>query len=184
MKKADLRLPVGIIHGDLNYANIMLDDDGKGTDVWLIDFARTRRDVIAHDFNVMFTSTIALLFDNELWKNDRPVLGAENYRSKVKKIFPYLIEDAIFGGLSDVEPDYIADDKRFILIYKILQRIRRAAEDCGMNTESYAVTTALCCLYTFRIMLKYEHSIPAAAAMLAITSMIYNKLTEREEKKP
>jgi len=173
-------LPVGIIHGDLNYANIMLDDDGNqaGRDVWLIDFARTRRDVVAHDFNVIFTSTIALLFDNDLWTSSKPVPGAENYRTKVKKIFAYLINDVIFDELSDVEPDYIADDKRFVLIYKILRRIRRAAIGHGMNTESYAVTTALCCLYTFRIMLKYEHSIPAAAAMLAIASMIYNKLDE------
>lgn len=172
-------LPVGIVHGDLNYANIMLDVDGNGSgkDVWLIDFARTRRDVVAHDFNVIFTSTVALLFANELWAGNKPVPGAKNYRTKLKRIFSYLIEDVIFNDRSDAEPDYIADDKRFILIYKILRRIRRAALSRGMNNESYAVTTALCCLYTFRIMLKYEHSVPAAAAMLAIASMIYSQLT-------
>jgi CheY-like chemotaxis protein len=45
---------LGIIHGDLNLNNILLDVDANGAPIrgalWLIDFARTRRDSLAHDF--------------------------------------------------------------------------------------------------------------------------------------
>jgi CheY-like chemotaxis protein len=45
---------VGIVHGDLNLNNILIDVDSAGQPVrgalWLIDFARTRRDSLAHDF--------------------------------------------------------------------------------------------------------------------------------------
>ncbi len=48
------RETLGIIHGDLNLNNVLLDVDSSGAPVrgalWLIDFARTRRDSLAHDF--------------------------------------------------------------------------------------------------------------------------------------
>jgi len=45
---------IGIVHGDLNLDNVLVDVDSNGRPVpkavWLIDFARTRRDSLAHDF--------------------------------------------------------------------------------------------------------------------------------------
>jgi len=45
---------IGIVHGDLNLDNILIDVDCNDlpvrSAVWLIDFARTRRDSLAHDF--------------------------------------------------------------------------------------------------------------------------------------
>ena len=166
---------VGIVHGDLNYANIMVDSKKDGTiedakDVWLIDFARTRRDIIAHDFNVIFTATFSQLFNNDLW-NDKGIddNDATRYAARLTKIFPRLIKDAMFAE-SDEEPDYlyVMEDRRFTLFYKIFRRIRKAALSNGNMTEDmYALTTALCCLYTFKVFLKYEKNIQGAAALLA-----------------
>lgn len=166
---------VGIVHGDLNYANIMVDSKKDGTiddakDVWLIDFARTRRDIIAHDFNVIFTATFSQLFNNDLW-NDKGI-DSDNttrYAARLTKIFPRFIRDAMFAE-SDEEPDYlyVMKDRRFTLFYKIFRRIRKAAlSNDNMTEDMYALTTALCCLYTFKVFLKYEKNIQGAAALLA-----------------
>ena len=104
------KCPIAICHGDLNYGNIMLESrkhppkDEKPdvsqtiTDAWLIDFARTRRDMIAHDFNVMFTDTFALLFDERLFKDEEL-----NYDERLAKILPRfirLIISMVMQGLS------------------------------------------------------------------------------------
>ena len=166
---------VGIVHGDMNYANIMIDSKNDGAiddakDVWLIDFARTRRDIIAHDFNVIFTATFSQLFNNDLW-NDKGI-DSDNttrYAARLTKIFQRFIRDAMFAE-SDEEPDYlyVMKDRRFTLFYKIFRRIRKAAlSNDNMTEDMYALTTALCCLYTFKVFLKYEKNIQGAAALLA-----------------
>jgi len=177
---------VGIVHGDLNYANIMIDAKKDGTiddakDVWLIDFARTRRDIIAHDFNVIFTATFSQLFNNDLW-NDKGIddNDATRYAARLTKIFPRLIKDAMFAE-SDEEPDYlyVLEDRRFTLFYKILRRIRKAAlSNDNMTEDMYTLTTALCCLYTFKVFLKYEKNIQGAAALLATAYICIKHLNE------
>lgn len=171
---------VGIVHGDLNYANIMVDSKKDGTindakDVWLIDFARTRRDIIAHDFNVIFTATFSQLFNNNLW-NDEGVGGDERYAARITRIFKTFIYNAMFAREDEV-PDYIATDRRFTMFYKIFRRIRKAALSNGNMTEDmYALTTALCCLYTFKVFLKYEKNIQGAAALLATAYICIKQL--------
>ena len=177
---------VGIVHGDLNYANIMVDSKKDGTiedakDVWLIDFARTRRDIIAHDFNVIFTATFSQLFNNDLW-NDKGIddNDATRYAARLTKIFPRLIKDAMFAE-SDEEPDYlyVMEDRRFTLFYKIFRRIRKAAlSNDNMTEDMYTLTTALCCLYTFKVFLKYEKNIQGAAALLATAYICIKHLNE------
>ena len=180
--KKKFRYKVGIVHGDLNYANIMVDSKKGGTindakDVWLIDFARTRRDIIAHDFNVIFTATFSQLFNNDLW-NDKGIGGDERYAARLTRIFKTFIHDAMFAKEDEV-PDYIASDRRFTLFYKIFRRIRKAALSNGNMTEDmYALTTALCCLYTFKVFLKYEKNIQGAAALLATAHICIKRLQE------
>ena len=174
------RCNVGIVHGDLNYANIMVDSKKDGTiedvkDVWLIDFARTRRDIVAHDFNVIFTATFSQLFNNDLW-NDKGVGGDERYAARITRIFKTFINDAMFAREDEV-PDYIAGDRRFTLFYKIFRRIRKAALD-NMTEDMYTLTTALCCLYTFKVFLKYEKNIQGAAALLATAYICIKHLNE------
>ena len=177
--------PVGIIHGDLNLANIMLDRREEGCeryDVWLIDFARSRRDIIAHDFNVLFTSIVAQMFRNDLWRDDV-------YVKRVKHVFVRFMTDAVFGeGASDAEinktqPAYLAEDRRLMLLFLILRRIRCAAFSAGVKSDVYAMTTALCCLYAFRIFIKYEKSVQGGAALLAITHLCLERLHKMDSVK-
>lgn len=180
----------GIIHGDLNFANIMLDRQSGNIgrfDVWLIDFARTRRDVVAHDFNVFFTATLAQLFKNELWHDARQI-DPYAFAKKLLRVFRKFAVDVIFGdvsavgGLADVPPDYVANDKRLRMVYQILRRVRRAAIEAKVSTvearqeDVYAMTTALCCLYTFRIFLRHEKNVQGAAALLAVAYLCLEKL--------
>ncbi len=178
--------PVGIVHGDLNFGNVMLEarkhaakdaDPDKTrtvTDVWLIDFARTRRDLIAHDFNVAFTATVALLFDEELLKHDE-------YEYKLRRRFALLVREAITSkakSLKDV-PDAIKDDERFVFVYKILRRIRTAALDAGISQDMYELTTALSCLYTFKIYLNHGNRVQLAVALVSVAYMCFKTLRDK-----
>lgn len=205
------KCPAGIIHGDLNYANIMLetrkrlsdnnvftDDIPDIKDVWFIDFARTRRDLIAHDFNVLFTSTLGLLFDKEVWQSEETIAhdiiyqfenrfrgenvrvdDTFNYSRYIETIFRTFIVKAVFDPL-DAVPDGMDHDKRLSMIFRILRRIRSAALKAGMSEESYAFTTALSCLVASRVYIKYEKNAPAAAAMIATSFICLAKLIKIE----
>ena len=180
------KCPIAICHGDLNYGNIMLESrkhppkDEKPdvsqtiTDAWFIDFAWTRRDMIAHDFNVMFTDTLALLFDTKLFKG-----GAQGYKKSVERIFPRFIRDVMFAENPN-PPDYLNDDTRFVFIYKILRRIRSAALDSGISKEMYTLTTVLECLMTLKLHLKSKN-IRASAALFAVAEMCFDKLSKDSE---
>lgn len=206
--------PAGIVHGDMNYSNIMLetekrflgrdvfsDEIPEVKDVWLIDFARTRRDLIAHDFNVMFTSTLALLFDLDVWSSeellshdfayqsfkDNPNKGQAHvhdiiaYHNFIEEIFREFIVRAVFDKL-DATPDFIENDKRLSFIFRILRRIRMAALKAGMSEESYAFTTALSCMVASHVYIDHEESAnaPAAAAMIASALICFAKLKKIE----
>ena len=203
--------PVGIVHGDLNYTNIMLEAKkplpGESVftirkldikDVWLIDFARTRRDLIAHDFNVLFTSTLGLIFDLDVWQSEETI-GHDIYYQSTRKfsgervkvddsvsysrfietIFRTFIVKAIFDEL-DAVPDGMEHDERISLIFKILRRIRAAALKAGISKESYAFTTALSCMVAARVYIAREQNAPAAAAMLATAFICFAQLKRME----
>lgn len=203
--------PAGIVHGDLNYANIMLEtkkrlsgdsvfttDIPDVKDVWLIDFARTRRDLIAHDFNVLFTSTLGLLFDLDVWRSEETIAHDIYYRSMrqfwgerakvndtisynrfIETIFRPFVVRAVFDKL-DAVPDGMEHDNRLVLIFKILRRIRAAALKAGMTEESYAFTTALACMVASRVYIVHEENAPAAAAMIATAFICLAKLKRVE----
>ena len=191
-----MQVPVGIVHGDLNYANIMLESrkcvmsregdsrtEQKFNDVWFIDFARTRRDFIMHDYGVAFTATLALLFDKDVWVKsisvahrvavqmssiERKVLLKEemSYQNLTNLVFRDFVEEAVFGRL-DAVPDCIEEDRRYSFVFQMLRRIRRAALKEGVSHEAYALSVALACMVASRIYLVYEENAPASAGMMA-----------------
>ena len=154
-------------------------------DVWFIDFARTRRDFISHDFNVMFTSVLALLFDKEVWEgkmlscNDMTYRtsdtgwqmasfrGCITNREQINAVYRDFIVAAVTGEL-DAVPDFIEKDKRMSFIFRVLRRIRKAALRAGVSEECYLLTTALSCTVASRIaIVHHEKNAPASAAMIA-----------------
>lgn len=179
--------PVGIVHGDLNLKNIMIEsrinppkeiqaDITKVlSDVWLIDFARTRRDVVAHDFNVAFTSVLPLLFQPDLvgtHEKDKPFEQNDEQKKYVEeldeKLEPYLRH--ILIDKYDTLSDLFAEDQRLVFMYKILRRIRKAALATGMSEDMYLLTTALTCLYSFKLYLK--QGMPEAATALVMAGLL------------
>ena len=197
LRKKLLDCPIGIVHGDLNCANIMLETRKNVSkivefsdavpnirDVWFIDFARTRRDFISHDFNVMFTSVLALLFDKDVWEgkmlscNDMTyrtsdtgwqmasLRGCITNREQINAVYRDFIVAAVTGEL-DAVPDFIEKDKRMSFIFRVLRRIRKAALRAGVSEECYLVTTALSCTVASRIaIVHHEKNAPASAAMI------------------
>ncbi|MBO7448175.1 hypothetical protein J6U78_07565 [bacterium] len=186
-KEWDMKCPVGIVHGDLNLKNIMLesrkhppkegDPDATETvsDVWLIDFARTRRDLIAHDFNVFFTSVLGALFADEL------IGKGEDYWNNLTPKFKALLSAAVAPKVKSEKgiPDEIKDDRRLTLIYRILRRTHDAAIAAGISQNMYLLTTALTCLYTAKIFLKKsECKVRLAAGHFAAAWICYDLLCE------
>lgn len=195
--KADewnMKCPVGIVHGDLNVKNIMLEsrkhppreDDPdvtkKVSDVWLIDFARTRRDIIAHDFNVFFTSVLGELFTEGLIGKEDKEKSAhqEDYWEKLFSNFRTIVTAAVAPESKSEKgvPDEIKDDRRFTLIYRILRRTHDAARTAGVSQNMYLLTTALACLYTLKIFLNNGCKVRLAAGYFAAAWICYDLLCE------
>lgn len=197
LRKKLLDCPIGIVHGDLNCANIMLETRKNVSkivefsdavpnirDVWFIDFARTRRDFISHDFNVMFTSVLGMLFDKDVWDGKLLSCNDMTYRTsntgwqtailrecatnrdQINAVYRDFIIAAVTGDL-DAVPDFIEKDKRMSFIFRVLRRIRKAALRAGISEECYLLTTALSCTVASRIAIVHEKNAPASAAMIA-----------------
>lgn len=155
--------PVGVVHGDLNFTNVMVEKRISAmrkrsvSDVWLIDFARTRRDLIVHDFVVMFAATVGLL-DIDL--SD-------------------VVVRAVFAKEDRLSPTLTAD-RRVVFIYAILRRIRRAALATGVSQDMFALAVALSLMTTFRIAFRYNHYCAAANAMLKAANEIVGRLAIRQ----
>ena len=151
--------PVGIVHGDLNYANVMIEKrislvrSRTISDVWLIDFARTRRDLIMHDFAVMFAATVGLL-DIDLSN---------------------IVVRAVFAKGDRLPPAQMAD-RRIALIYAILRRIRRAALASGVSQDMFALGIALSLMMSFRMAFRYNRFYAAANGMLKAAKEIVGRL--------
>ena len=190
-KQWEMKCPVGIVHGDLNVKNIMLesrkhppkenDPDVTKTvsDVWLIDFARTRRDLIAHDFNVFFTSVLSELFHERLIGKDGTIrsAGQESYWENLMPRFKEIVSAAV-SPCSKSErgiPDSIQGDRRFTLLYRILRRTHDAAIAASVSQNMYLLTTALSCLYTLKIFLK-KGQVQVAAGQFAAAWICYDML--------
>ena len=183
--------PVGIVHGDLNFKNIMIDSrvhapktekpDVKKTltDVWLIDFARTRRDVISHDFNVAFTATLPLLFQSALVGEHKeqkdgsdgfnPSGEQVEYLDNLNLILEPFLRHVLFDTFDSLA-DIFVKDRRLVFIYRILRRIHHAAIEAGLSEDMYLLTTALSCFYSFKIY--YKQRMPEAANALVLAGLL------------
>ena len=153
------RCPVGIVHGDLNYANVMIEKrispvgSRAISDVWLIDFARARRDLIVHDFAVMFAATVGLL-DIDL---------------------STIVVRAVFAKGDRLPPAQMTD-RRIAVIYAILRRIRRAALAASVSQDMFALAVALSLMMTFRMAFRYSRFYAAANGMLKAAKEIVERL--------
>lgn len=193
-KDWQMKCPVGIVHGDLNVKNIMLesrkhapkDDDPdvtkKVSDVWLIDFARTRRDIIAHDFNVFFTSVLGELFaEGLIGKEDKEKSEHQKYYwGRLVSNFRTIVTAAVAPESKSEKgvPDEIKGDARFTLIYRMLRRTHDAAKTAGVSQNMYLLTTALACLYTLKIFLNNGCKVRLAAGYFAAAWICYDLLCE------
>ena len=193
-KEWGMKCPIGIVHGDLNVKNIMLesrkhapkDDDLDVTktvsDVWLIDFARTRRDIIAHDFNVFFTSVLGELFTEGLIGKEGKEQSThqKDYWDKLVTKFRIIVTAAVAPESKNEKgvPDEIKDDRRFTLIYRILRRTHDAARGAGVSQNMYLLTTALACLYTLKIFLNNGCKVRLAAGYFSAAWICYDLLCE------
>lgn len=199
----DMKCPIGIVHGDLNAKNIMLEsrchppkEDAPDvtktvSDVWLIDFARTRRDLIAHDFNVFFTSVLHELFAESLIgeegkeKSERQ----KKYLEKLSEVFKAMVSSAAApeSGSESGIPDEIMGDRRFTLVYRILRRTHDAALGAGVSQNMFLLTSALTFLYTLKVFLNHGCKVRLAAGFFAAAWICYDLLCEaigRKSKMP
>lgn len=175
-KKYECKCPVGIVHGDLNLNNVMLealkhapkekapDVTSTVTDAWLIDFARTRRDLIAHDFNVFFTSVLGEL----LSRYDIDNTSGGEYR-RLEENFAVLIRESVFGKAESLRavPDALQSDERLTLVWKLLYRCRQAAIESGISENMYILTTALGCMVAQRIFFEKGEIVKSAGFFTA-----------------
>ena len=114
--------------------------------------------------NVIFTATIALLFEEDLMKQ-------ESYVNALCTHLVDMVHEAITSeskSLKDV-PDFIKDNKRFSFVYKILRRIRSAALRAKISKDMYTLTTAIACLYASRIYLNHGGNLRLVAGLVAIS---------------
>jgi len=164
--------PVGIVHGDMNFANVMV-ETRKGVrilsaaEAWLIDFGRTRRDVIAHDYSVLFTSALGLWF--------RPEGLNKTHLKRLMAAFPALVSGAVFSERDSLKPA-LRLDRRIAFVYAMLRHIRRAALSAGVSQDMYALSMTLALLVAFRISIQYEKNAEAAHGMLLAAMKCLDRL--------
>ena len=166
------RCPVGIIHGDMNFANVMVEQrknlrQMSSAEAWLIDFGRTRRDVIVHDYSVMFTSALGLWF--------RPEGLNKAHLRRLMENFESLVVGAAFAKRNALAPD-LRKDRRIAFVYAMLRHIRHAALAAGVSSDMFALSSVLAMLVAFRISIQYEKNTEAAKAMLLAAIKCLEKL--------
>lgn len=131
---------VGIIHGDLNLNNILIDVAGNGLPpqgaLWLIDFARTRRDSLAHDFVELEVDLVTSL------------LGSSTIGVTAADIMQFL--QSLDAGALDVRSFDVKND----FVNDACQFIRRAAAAAKIEKIEYLATL----LMYYLITLKLSHS--------------------------
>lgn len=171
------KCPTGIIHGDLNCRNIMIDGSDN---IWLIDFARTRRGPVIFDYSVFFTSILSLLMDEELVKD-------EKYYELItkKETWETLIDHTLFG-VSDPSGNRSLPCTCLEFIEKILLAVRRALmieaaqARALLDVYPYAVALNLLCL-TRILFSESRKNNNVSQAMLAGALIIYNKIVDNEK---
>lgn len=143
---------IGTIHGDLHLRNILIDfDHGSRAPVrgalWLIDFARTRRDSIAHDFaklEVDFLTTF---------------LGGCSGNPSTEKMTDLIM--ALDAGPLHVARTF---DQVSQFVVDACQFIRRAATKAGVSRSEYLATVIMNHLTMLKVYEKNRYDDPALYA--------------------
>jgi hypothetical protein len=124
--------PQGIVHGDLNLGNIMLDVSDRGllpgVTPWLIDFARSRRDFLVHDF--------AELECDILTEIGVLVQGQGDPVTTIKGI----LDDC---NKTAWDASTLSDTPSIRFLIDAVRSIRRAALCRGIDLHDYLTTLAL-----------------------------------------
>ena len=171
------KCPIGIIHGDLNLANVMVETykDAKRrnniADAWLIDFGLTRRDYVAHDFSVLFTSVLSLWFRKE--GLSRPHLD------RLMKNYDRIMEGSLTGRCLRLDAD-VRNDSRIMFVVQILRRVRKAAIATGLSPDMYLLSVTMGLLVCHRIQLQFEHNEESARGMLRGAKLALGLLKKRK----
>jgi CheY-like chemotaxis protein len=132
------RETVGTVHGDLNLNNILIDVDNAGQPVrsalWLIDFARTRRDSLAHDFAELEVDLVTRLLATSPCGGDNAAM----------------IE---FLGSLDAGPLYNRQrfDATTAFVGEACQFIRRAASAAHVDKLEYLATLVMYYLIVLKL---------------------------------
>jgi hypothetical protein len=120
---------IGIIHGDLNLNNILIDVNPFGDAVrgalWLIDFGRTRRDSLAHDFAELEAEVVTQLMSSTRATSPLAMVG----------FFGSLDAGPLHNRQEFDEPTKFVSDA--------CQFIRRAASAAGIEKREYLATLAM-----------------------------------------
>lgn len=69
---------VGVVHGDLNLENVLVEYDDRSRNIYLIDFAKARRDWVLHDLLRLETSFWLYLVSAEMVQNERSLADLRN----------------------------------------------------------------------------------------------------------
>jgi CheY-like chemotaxis protein len=134
----------GIIHGDLNLGNIILETREGGLPIpcephpWLIDFARTRRDAIVHDYVELETAIITDVLPK--------FLSFDSLDCAINKIVQMHKSIAKERAPEDVE------DVKAAFIYDLIIYIRRKACRQGISKQEYLASVSLYYLIVFKLL--------------------------------
>jgi CheY-like chemotaxis protein len=169
--------PIGIVHGDLNFGNIMVEQVRfkpvpASPDPWLIDFARTRRDWIVYDFTQLEQCVLFTFFDPAFFHSDvkDPITETINLlaglakapwqmpfaaeRSKKIDFLMQIIhlnrEEADLAGVGDKE--YLFSlGLQLLIVHKIAANAWRKAVKKNRNPELAGFRARMLLLYAFKV---------------------------------
>lgn len=123
----------GIIHGDLNLGNLMVERElgappvPLSDEAWLIDFAWTRRDAIAIDFAQLETDILIRLGREQMFQapdgSRRPEWFAEFRDSYLESRW--------------TPAQSVTSDPRREFLFRIMKQVREAADGAQINASDY-----------------------------------------------
>ncbi len=135
---------VGIVHGDLNVGNVMLEQDrdgGLSPHPWLIDFARTRRDAIAHDFVELEVDLVSTFLRPEDF-------GAAGTVPQVARARNFL---ATFDRPALELPLAVRRSGRLEFLFEAVSYLRRKAAEAGVLSLDYQSLLYIYYLIVFKL---------------------------------
>ncbi|MEI7909470.1 MAG: hypothetical protein WCK77_07520 [Verrucomicrobiota bacterium] len=144
---------IGIIHGDMNLGNVMVERERGGppdpvnSAPWLIDFARTKRDWIVFDYTQLELDICMRLV--------RPEFFGKLEQSKEVTKQDWSEPDAFVDSFLETpwrEPTCLKTDERLAFIYRLMRMIRDGADNANVKDVEYLASRVWQCLITHKIL--------------------------------